>query len=353
MRSGWRARIGVCAALVAVLLAGTSCGGSDSATPSPGGQAGPAGAASPTTGRAGSVATAGTTGTTTTRAPACTPARPAPKTDGPIKASSKEGDRDYLLSLPDNYDGSTPVGLILNMHGSGSNKEQQVALTSLPKKAAARGYAVVSPDGTGQPRGFNMFGRPGSPDDYAFLGGLVEKLSNELCIDKSRVYATGISNGSAMSMFVACREPYRFAAVALVAATVPGNCPENVRPSILAFHGKADKVVPYGGGTVNASAANGVAAPGAESTMANWAKRYGCTDKPAEEKIGAGATHFTWSCPNDVGLQFYGLDGAGHTWPGGIDLEAVGIKALGATNKDVSATDLMLDFFDAHRATWS
>jgi len=126
--------------------------------------------------------------------------------------------------------------------------------------------------------------------------------------------------------------------------------PDGVRPSILAFHGTADPVVPYGGGDVNARASSGVAAPGAESTMAKWATRYQCSDPPAQEKIGAGARHFTWSCPNGVGLQFYGLDGAGHTWPGGIDLEAAGIKALGATNKDVSATDLMLDFFDAHRA---
>ncbi len=289
--------------------------------------------------------------TTGTARAVCNPAKPMQAKDGSQKIKTGEGERSYLLSLPQGYDGVRPVGLILNMHGSGSNKEQQVLLTDLPKKAAARGYAVVSPDGTGRPQGFNMFGRQGSPDDYAFLDSLIAKLSNELCIDADRVYSTGISNGSAMSMFVACHEPYRFAAVALVAATVPGNCPDSVRPSVLAFHGTGDRIVPYVGGTVNASAADGVAAPGAESTMAAWAKRYGCDSSPQVSQQGA-ARHTLWTCPGEEGVELYSLEGAGHTWPGGLDLEAIGIKQLGSTNKDVSATDTMLDFFDAHRRSW-
>lgn len=253
----------------------------------------------------------------------------------------------YRLALPAGYDGSRKVGLILNLHGSGSNKEQQILLTDLPRKAGDRGYAVVTPDGTGRPQGWNMFGGAGEPDDYVFLGDLVEKLKSDLCVDPDRVYTTGISNGSAMSMFIACREPYRFAAVAMVAATVPGNCPDGVRPSILAFHGTADRIVPYGGGRVNATAGGGVSAPGAESTMAAWAERYECTQPPKDQSVGA-AHHLAWACPNGVGLEFYGLGGAGHTWPGGTDLEALGITALGGTNKDVAATDLMLDFFGAH-----
>src|SRR5438132_1016783 len=57
--------------------------------------------------------------------------------------------RDYLLSIPPSYDASKRAPLILNFHGLGSNKEQQALYTAMDQKAGARGYVVVTPDGTG------------------------------------------------------------------------------------------------------------------------------------------------------------------------------------------------------------
>jgi len=37
------------------------------------------------------------------------------------------------------------------------------------------------------------------------------------------------------------------------------------------------------------------------------------------------------------------IDQGGHTWPGGLP-----IPALGKTSADISATDTMVDFFEAH-----
>jgi polyhydroxybutyrate depolymerase len=36
-------------------------------------------------------------------------------------------------------------------------------------------------------------------------------------------------------------------------------------------------------------------------------------------------------------------EGAGHTWPGGMP-----VPTLGKTTQDMSATEMMLDFFEAH-----
>src|SRR5690606_10095983 len=54
-------------------------------------------------------------------------------------------------------------------------------------------------------------------DDLGFLNGLLDSLEDELCLDQSREYATGKSNGAGMTTWLACQPDPRFAAVAPVA----------------------------------------------------------------------------------------------------------------------------------------
>lgn len=300
---------------------------------------------------------AGTPSGTAAARPAAAPCTPAKKPDlpagpyEPAKITSGGIERQYLLSAPASYDGTKQTPLILNFHGSGSNMQQQVMYSELATKGPDRGYIVVTPDGTGKPQGFNMFRTPGEPDDYKFVDDLVTQLTDTFCIDPDRIYSTGISNGSALSGFLTCVPPYRFAAVAMVAATVPGgNCPKDVQPSILAFHGTADPVVPYGGGDVNASAARGNQIPGAEKTAAVWAVQDGCNPTPREDRPWEHVKRLTFvDCAKGRDVVFYSIEGGGHTWPGSvIDLSKLGVTALGASSNEAHASDLMLDFFDGH-----
>lgn len=260
--------------------------------------------------------------------------------------------RTYRLALPARYDGATAAPLIFNLHGSGSNKEQQALYSDLENQGTARGYVVVTADGTGARRGWNMFRTPDGADDYRFVEDLFGRLDSSLCLDPDRVYSTGISNGSAFSGFLACVSPFRLAAIAMVAATVPGgNCPPGVRVSAMAFHGTADPVVPYGGGAVAAEAAKGNAAPSAESTMSFWADLDGCDATPVEDRPWPHVKRLTFgNCRDGTEVVFYGIEGGGHTWPGSpVDLSALGINALGPGSNEANATALMLDFFDRHR----
>ena len=68
-------------------------------------------------------------------------------------------------------------------------------------------------------------------DIYLAPGGQ-RKLVCELCIDRARIYATGHSAGSAFAGFLVCTKPSRYAAVAMVSATVPSS---NVCSSIVAL----------------------------------------------------------------------------------------------------------------------
>jgi polyhydroxybutyrate depolymerase len=259
------------------------------------------------------------------------------------------GDRLYRVAVPDGVPADEPVPLILNFHGHASDMDEQALYSGLPAEGALRGYAVVTPNGSGDPRNWTLGG--GTDDDL--VAALIDLLSDRVCIDPDRVYAAGISAGSAFAAFSACREPYRYAAIGLVAATVPVNCPADVTPAVISFHGTADETVRYeGGGDPEGTSGANTLAPPVEPTLLQWAEHNGCDPAFADESIGEDVTRRVWTaCHDGADIVFYKVDGGGHTWPGAIDLREIGITSLGATTQTISATELMLDFFDRHSAT--
>src|SRR5260370_35077464 len=83
------------------------------------------------------------------------------------------------------------------------------------------------------------------------VGPLLEHIEAAFCLDSSRVYATGMSDGGAMSSVLACRSSHRFAAFGPVAVMLylPG-CGGKRDVSIVSFMGRPDPVVPFNGGRV-------------------------------------------------------------------------------------------------------
>jgi polyhydroxybutyrate depolymerase len=272
---------------------------------------------------------------------ACDPARPATASDGPQTFSFGGEERAYLLALPDDYDGTTAYPLVFSFHGFSSNKEGQNAYAAMAEKGTARGHIVVTPDALGEPRDWNYFGNPARADDFGFVDALVLHLSQRLCIDADRVYAAGHSAGSAFAGFLQCRAPYRFAAVAMVAAFIPTTCPvDQATPSVIAFHGTADPAVPYDGGSVGGGP-TGI--PPVLQTLQQYADAYGC-DRPATEDEPAPGveTDSLTGCAGGSEVALYTIVGGTHDWPG----NAVQPAASGA--QAYPATDAILDFFDAH-----
>jgi polyhydroxybutyrate depolymerase len=305
----------------------------------------------------------------------CTPARPAP---GAIVAGETQTlphgglERRYAVHLPPTYDGSTAAPLILNLHGFGSTIERQDAITDLPSRAGARGYVVVTPQGAPlsvpvdspeaeQAAGFegfsfwNFFGSSGidfgaagpppgfegvassalGADDVGFLAALIDHLAAELCVDQRRIYATGMSNGAGMATTLGCEIGGRLAAIAAVSGVnLTGACPGHDAVAVLAFHGDADDVVAYTGGTLMGVQLGNPSVP---ARMAAWAARNGCDPEPGvEDRTGGQVTVMTWSgCDRPV--QLWTLHGWGHRWPLGSSAEHAA---------PVDATEQVLDFFD-------
>ncbi len=132
--------------------------------------------------------------------------------------------RDYILYIPEIYDGNTTVPLVLNFHGFGSSASQQMFYGDFRDIADTEGFLLVHPEGTTFIG--NQFWNVGFPgisstiDDVGFTEALIDELATLYAIDLDRVYATGMSNGGFMSFLLACQLSEKIAAVASVTGSM-------------------------------------------------------------------------------------------------------------------------------------
>lgn len=290
--------------------------------------------------------------TTTIAAPvgACR-AAPSPPAAGDVDGVLSVGgvDRRYVLYVPPGYDGETALPVVFDFHGYGSSAEVQLVYTEIRPIAEREGFAVVAPQGQGSPPHFNLAGATATEgDDVEFTIALLDEVGRRLCVEESRVYALGMSNGGAMSSVLACRLSDRFAAVGAVGAVVyTPACDVAPRATpIVSMMGTDDPIVPFEGGRVNCCAHQNIAA--APDTMARFAARAGCRAEPHEDRVGASVVLRRFvGCEKGAAVAFYVVEGGGHTWPGsGHDLTS---RGLGATTTDLKATETLWDFFERHR----
>jgi polyhydroxybutyrate depolymerase len=252
--------------------------------------------------------------------------------------------RSYRLFVPGGYDQSLPAALVLNFHGFGSNGASQEAYSRFAEVAEREGFVVVSPDGAGSPAQWHTFGRllPGYVNDVSFVEQLLDRLTATLCIDETRIYATGLSNGGGMAQVLACRMKDRIAAIGVVAAApfVDTGCDEAGPVPVIAFHGTADEVAAFEGeGSIF-----GLSFQPVRTTMQEWAARNGCDATPVSERVAEDVVREHYEgCDDSADVELYVIEDGGHTWPGALDR-----PGLGRITQSISATELMWQFFDAH-----
>ncbi len=233
---------------------------------------------------------------TTSTAPGCTTAR----TSGPGTLAYDGTDRTYLLELPDPSP-RDPAPLVVALHGHGGSAVELEAHTRLAARGAAGGAVVVTPDALGSPARWNFDRRDSEANDFGFIGALIDHLEDELCIDPDRVSVVGSSNGAAFAGLLACDPPYRFAAVAMVIATVPSSCPDDVSPAILTIRGTADPHVRF---------------DGTPDLVAGDAARYECDPDPVREHPAASVARTRYrGCRGGTEVVLDAVEGGVHRWP--------------------------------------
>jgi polyhydroxybutyrate depolymerase len=251
--------------------------------------------------------------------------------------------RSVAVHVPPSYDPTIGMPLVLDIHGFTSDAVQEQLLSGMPAKADAEGFVTMQPFGLGVPRSFNAgvccgVAAATHVDDVAFISKLIDKASEELCIDPARIYVTGMSNGGFLSHRLGCELSERIAAIAPVAGTLGISSCQPSRPMpVMAFNGTADSLVPYEG----SPSLGFMSVPDA---FAGWAARDGCVGSPVVTFAQGDASCQTYDdCDGGAEVTLCTIDGGGHTWPGGI-----AIPPFGKTSGDISATDAMWAFFQAH-----
>jgi polyhydroxybutyrate depolymerase len=150
---------------------------------------------------------------------------------------------------------------------------------------------------------------------------------------------------------LAAELPGRFAAIAPVAGTMTVDMPPRPRPiSVMHFHGTADTLVPYGG--PDDTTPDTVRFLSVDETVRAWARANGCPseptiiDEPDRRDDRTTVRRFTFGPgKHDTEVILYRIEGGGHTWPGN---DTVLKKVLGTSTHDISANDLIWEFFRKH-----
>src|ERR1700745_3892028 len=120
--------------------------------------------------------------------------------------------------------------------------------------ADENGFIVVYPEGTGfGPRSWEMTGSetPSHMPDVIFISELIDKLEASSNIDKTRIYANGMSNGGGMAFVLSCTLSDRIAAVGMVSAGLDPEwswCTDHPPGPGGGFHGHAPPGCAYNGG---------------------------------------------------------------------------------------------------------
>jgi polyhydroxybutyrate depolymerase len=278
----------------------------------------------------------------------------APGRDAPGGLTFGGLQRTYLVHAPAGL--ANPTGLVLNLHGAGATGGEQAAITNFNAVADQHGFVVVYPDGLDRSwadgRGAPAPDRQGV-DDVGFLVALVDQVTQDYRIDRSRVFATGMSAGAFMATRLACERADVVAAIAPVAGTLASALPcAPSRPvSVLQVHGTADPVVPYGGGVMvgRGGVSDIVAAP---AMAERWRALDGCpapavSDGPVDGGDGTRVERVATSgCAGGTEVDFVRIDGGGHTWPAGrFSLPAA---SVGPTTRAFDASQASGQFFALH-----
>lgn len=159
--------------------------------------------------------------------------------------------REYILSVPSNYDTNHPYVLIFAWHPWGGSAMQVAGNGNsgyYGLKGTSNNQAIlVSPEGLDF--GGNGLGWGNTNgQDIAFLNAMLALFKSQMCIDQNRIFSAGFSFGGMMSNAVGCAGLARAVAPMAGNSTVSG-CLAGTQPvAYMGFHGTHDSVVDISGG---------------------------------------------------------------------------------------------------------
>ena len=157
--------------------------------------------------------------------------------NGTITITFNGASRTYILRVPDNYDNKHAYRLLFAYAESGSSA-MSVAdrkYYTMATQDTAKTTIFVAPDAVNSDGNW-------SKSDVMLTDSILALLEGDLCIDTTRIFATGFSFGGAMSLALACQRADVFRGVAFFSgADLTGSCTGTLTKPIAYYASQASQ----------------------------------------------------------------------------------------------------------------
>jgi polyhydroxybutyrate depolymerase len=224
--------------------------------------------------------------------------------------------REYVLYIPNSYDGTSAVPVLFNFHGFGGSAsafmidadmralaESDTFILVVPQGSCSNGSSHWNPCPTG---GDNK----STADDFGFVESMIHEVSSLYHVDMKRIYAAGYSNGAMMAYGLANNKSDLIAAVASVSgAMLDCTGPTNHPMPIVHLHGTSDGVLPYNGNNDYSAV---------QSTLDYWIDFNNTITGPtvsSDNSGGMSIEHYVYDQGDgSVSVEHYKFIGGDHVW---------------------------------------
>jgi len=259
-------------------------------------------------------------------------------------------ERNYLVFLPTDYNGTEKMPVVFNLHGYTLNARQQMDYSRMNIVADSDGFIAVYPNAAGPDWNTGISGSP-NINDVGFFDALIDTLSEHYSIDTTRIYSCGFSLGGFMSNRLACELSNRIAAIATVGGTmaesIANSCSPNHSLPELLIHGTDDLCEPYNGAYDWLSV---------QEKLDHWTNFNQCTESDTtllpdlDTLDGCTVQKINYThCSDSASVILYKVINGGHSWPGGdtseLHLSEPWCPDVGTTNFDINASQEIWKFF--------
>ncbi|MEM2787285.1 MAG: PGF-pre-PGF domain-containing protein, partial [Archaeoglobaceae archaeon] len=240
-------------------------------------------------------------------------------------------ERTYYYYVPTSYNVSKPTPLVLVFHGGGSCGLAQMLAGD--EFAEQYGFILVTPDG------YNWAWD--RTRDVPFVAKIIEEMQAKFNIDKSRIYAMGISMGGMMTTYVLYDLSDKIAAAGIVSGSrvlaselMNGTLPP--RPmTVVISAGTGERIR---GGPINEHL-------NARNATQLLVEAWNCNKTPEtkfwpnnQNDPNTNVTRYVYTgCKNGVKVVYFEVGNGGHAWMGG--LQYVIPASIGWVTKHVNAWD--------------
>ena len=223
-------------------------------------------------------------------------------------------ERQYLIYIPNSYNGQSKLPLMINFHGFGGEVNDHLAYTDMRSLADSENFILIYPQGS-ELGGYSHWNaalnggdNKSTVDDLGFVEALINLHSD--IVNLKRVYAVGYSNGGMMSYALACYKSNLIAAIGSVSGSMlQTDCTPSHSIPLIKLHGTSDSVISYDGNSYYSSV---------ESILGFWINFNKTSTSPVFETVDDNGTtiqkHLYDGGTNESSIEHYKILNGSHVW---------------------------------------